>query len=61
MFPYQKEKESTRLLREAFEERMRTEHPFTTEQLQQFDDLKKDDLDLKKDDLDMKKDHSYLK
>ena len=40
MFPYQKEKESTRLLREAFEERMRTEHPFTAEQLQQFDDLK---------------------
>ncbi|CAN9211175.1 unnamed protein product [Alternaria alternata] len=40
MFPYQKEKESTRLLREALEERMRTEHPFTAEQLQQFDDLK---------------------
>ena len=27
-------------MREAFEERMRIEHPFTTEQLQQFDDLK---------------------
>ncbi|CAN9232985.1 unnamed protein product [Alternaria sp. RS040] len=40
MSPYQKEKESTRLLREAFEERMRTERPFTAEQLQQFDDLK---------------------
>lgn len=40
MFPYQKEKESTRLLREAFEERMRIEHPFTAKQLKQFDDLK---------------------
>ncbi|RYO24026.1 hypothetical protein AA0111_g8874 [Alternaria arborescens] len=40
MFPYQKEKESARLLREAFEERMRIEHPFNAEQLQQFDQLK---------------------
>ncbi|KAG9193745.1 hypothetical protein G6011_03780 [Alternaria panax] len=40
MLPFQKEKESTRLLREAFRERMRIEHPFTAEQLKQFDELK---------------------